>query len=64
MTPTLEQRAHVTPMRHHAGHVDVCIVGCGAGGSVLAKELAERGWRVVVLEAGEWIDTDEDLRQD
>jgi choline dehydrogenase-like flavoprotein len=56
----------VTPesMRRHEGHVDACIVGCGAGGSVVAKELAEAGWKVVVLEAGEWLSTDDDLRQD
>jgi choline dehydrogenase-like flavoprotein len=51
-------------MRRHDGRVDVCIVGCGAAGSVLAKELAEAGWSVVVLEAGEWLSTEEDLRQD
>jgi choline dehydrogenase-like flavoprotein len=51
-------------MRRHDGHVDACIVGCGAGGSVLAKGLAEAGWKVVVLEAGAWLSTDEDLRQD
>jgi choline dehydrogenase-like flavoprotein len=51
-------------MRRHDGHVDVCIVGCGAAGSVLAKELAEAGWSVVVLEAGDWLTTDDDLRQD
>jgi choline dehydrogenase-like flavoprotein len=51
-------------MRRHDGHVDVCIVGCGAAGSVLAKELAEAGWSVVVLEAGDWLSTDDDLRQD
>jgi choline dehydrogenase-like flavoprotein len=28
------------------------------------KELAEAGWRVVVLEAGDWLFTDADLRQD
>lgn len=32
--------------------VDVVIVGSGAGGAPLAKELAERGRSVVVLEAG------------
>lgn len=51
-------------MRRHEGHVDACIVGCGAGGSVVAKELAEAGWSVVVLEAGDWLSTDDDLRQD
>jgi choline dehydrogenase-like flavoprotein len=56
----------VTPedMRRYDGPVDACIVGCGAGGSVVAKELSERGWRVVVLEAGDWLSTEEDLRQD
>jgi choline dehydrogenase-like flavoprotein len=51
-------------MRHHDGRVDVCIIGCGAAGSVLARELAEGGWSVVVLEAGAWLSTDEDFRQD
>lgn len=51
-------------MRHHDGRVDACIIGCGAAGSVLAKELSEAGWRVVVLEAGAWLSTDDDLRQD
>jgi choline dehydrogenase-like flavoprotein len=51
-------------VRRLDGHVDACIVGCGAAGSVLARHLAEAGWRVVVLEAGDWLSTDEDLRQD
>jgi len=35
--------------------VDVCIVGCGASGGVLAKELAEQKLSVVVLDAGPWV---------
>ncbi len=36
--------------------VDILIVGAGAAGGVLAKELAQAGFRVVVLEAGpHWI---------
>lgn len=34
---------------------DVCIVGSGAAGGIAAKELTERGLRVVVLERGGWV---------
>jgi choline dehydrogenase-like flavoprotein len=34
------------------GEVDACVVGVGAAGGVLVKELAEAGWSVVGLEAG------------
>lgn len=39
--------------------VDVCVIGSGAGGAVVAKELAEGGMRVAVLEEGRWWETDE-----
>jgi choline dehydrogenase-like flavoprotein len=38
---------------------DVCIVGSGAGGGVVAKELAEKGLSVVVLEEGGYYDKDD-----
>jgi choline dehydrogenase-like flavoprotein len=38
---------------------DVCVIGSGAGGAVVAKELAEAGFDVVILEDGEWVETDE-----
>jgi choline dehydrogenase-like flavoprotein len=40
---------------------DVIVVGAGAGGPVVAKELAERGAKVLVLEAGPWLDPDRDF---
>ena len=51
-------------MRRHDGEVDACIVGCGAAGAVLARHLAEGGWRVVVLEAGQWLDSRDDFVND
>ncbi len=48
-TPYLRAGSHSAPRTLHA---DVCIIGAGAGGAVVAKELAEGGARVVVLEEG------------
>lgn len=37
---------------------DVCVIGAGAGGAVVAAELAEGGAEVVLLEQGPWHDPD------
>ena len=39
--------------------VDACVIGTGAGGAVAAKELAEGGMSVAMLEEGEWHEVDE-----
>jgi choline dehydrogenase-like flavoprotein len=35
-------------------HTDAIVVGAGAGGGVVAKELAVNGFRVVLFERGDW----------
>jgi len=49
-------------------HINAVIVGAGAGGGVVAKELSEAGLSVVLIERGDWVsfdthDTDELLSQ-
>ena len=44
--------------------VDMLIIGCGAGGSVLAQRLARAGWRIVMLDRGPFWDPDEDWVSD
>ena len=56
MTPTGTQGFGTT--------ADVVVVGCGAGGGVIAKELGEAGLSVVVLEAGRRYDPEADYPTD
>src|SRR6478752_5544217 len=44
--------------------VDILIVGAGAAGGVLAKELSEAGLSVVVLDAGPWRDPQKNFASD
>jgi choline dehydrogenase-like flavoprotein len=44
--------------------VDIAIVGCGAGGAVLAQRLARAGWTVVAFDAGPFWDPDQDWVSD
>lgn len=71
-------RSVVHHVVHHAGgrysdlkkrkygdeEVDVCIVGAGAAGGVLAQRLAAAGLRVVVIEAGPFWDPAGDFASD
>lgn len=45
--------------RDRVEHAEVCVIGTGAGGAVVAKELAEGGLSVAILEEGEWIGPDQ-----
>ena len=45
--------------RDHVERCDVAVVGSGAGGAVVAKELAERGLSVIVLEEGAYFTKDD-----
>jgi len=47
-----------SPQRKYklADQVDFLIIGCGASGSVLARELSRNGFSVVALEQGPWLD--------
>jgi choline dehydrogenase-like flavoprotein len=53
-------------MHHYADsdEVDLCVVGAGAGGSVLAQRLARAGWRIVMIESGPFWDPDHDWVSD
>jgi choline dehydrogenase-like flavoprotein len=44
--------------------VNAIIVGAGAGGPIVAKELATAGWKVVLLERGHWYTPDDCHKDD
>ena len=44
--------------------VDAVIVGAGAAGPIVAKQLVAAGWRVVLLERGKWLTPYDDLKDD
>ena len=50
---------HVPPKKQTT---DVVVIGCGAGGGVIAKELGDAGLSVVVLEAGRRYDPNTDYQ--
>ncbi|WP_082230651.1 GMC family oxidoreductase [Haloprofundus marisrubri] len=52
-----------SPDRTPSGRVDVCVVGAGPAGGLVAHRLAERGHDVVVLEAGPRFDPAERLER-
>jgi choline dehydrogenase-like flavoprotein len=57
--------ARLTPVMHPEIHgtvterVDVCVIGSGAGGAVVAKELAEAGCSVLIIEEGGYFTQDD-----
>ena len=63
---TRTNRALLRSMRRFADEdeVDIVVIGCGAGGAVLAQRLARRGWKVVALDAGPFWDPDNDWASD
>jgi choline dehydrogenase-like flavoprotein len=57
--PTVERIEHGSGIPgERVVRADVCVVGTGAGGAPVAKELAEGGMRVVMLEEGDRFTTD------
>jgi choline dehydrogenase-like flavoprotein len=50
--------------RKYKDHADICIVGAGAAGGVLAYELSKAGLKVVVIEAGPFWNPQTDFASD
>lgn len=45
-------------------HVNAVVVGAGAGGGVVAKELAVKGLSVVLVERGDWLNYDKHINDE
>lgn len=60
LVPTVERLVEGQALTGtHSVRVDACVIGSGAGGAVVAKELAEGGMSVAVLEEGRRWRTDD-----
>jgi choline dehydrogenase-like flavoprotein len=59
------QQGALPPMKTYrpSDEVDFVVVGSGAAGGVMARELAQAGFSVVVLEQGPWL-TEKDFKHD
>lgn len=53
----------MTKTYHSTQVCDVCIIGSGVGGSPIAYELANAGYKVIVLEKGQWY-SEKDFKKD
>lgn len=46
------------PQADLSNHYDVCIIGSGAGGATVANRLSAAGWRVLILDGGDFVSPD------
>lgn len=46
------------PLADLSEHYDVCVIGSGAGGATVAKRMSEAGYRVIILDAGDFVSPD------
>ena len=61
---TKESRKSNLAHRKYKDNADICIVGAGAAGGVLAYELSKAGYKVVVIEAGPFWNPQTDFASD
>lgn len=55
---SIPQGIQPVPKQNLELQVEICVIGSGAGGAVVAKELAEKGHEVVILEEGGYFGVD------